>query len=78
MPLTFYYWWDILSNYGEQTEVHNGIEAEINARFGDGGIFSGGVSTGRLVADNCDIVLNRPDVTATSTIHRNSSPNVEH
>ena len=62
------------SNFGEQSEVYNGVEAEINARFGDGGLFSGGLSTGRLVTDRCDIVLNRPDVTAGSTIMGNSSP----
>ena len=62
------------SNFGNQSEVYNGMEAEVNARFGDGGIFNGGVSTGRLVTDNCDIVLNRPDVSATSAIMGNSSP----
>ncbi len=62
------------SNFGDQSEVYNGIEAAVTARFGDGGLLSGGVSSGTLTTDNCDIVLNRPDVSATSTIMGNSSP----
>src|SRR2546428_810936 len=41
------------SNYGKQTEVYDGIDATINARFGKGGVLSGGFSTGRTVNDNC-------------------------
>jgi hypothetical protein len=41
------------SHYGKQTEVYNGIDVGINVRFGEGGLFSGGVSTGRTVTDNC-------------------------
>jgi hypothetical protein len=41
------------SNYGKQTEVYNGIEGEIRARFGKGGMLAGGVSTGRTVSDRC-------------------------
>ena len=41
------------SNYGKQTEVYNGVDITLNTRFGQGGQFSGGVSVGRTVTDNC-------------------------
>ncbi|OFW49102.1 MAG: hypothetical protein A3G77_10065 [Acidobacteria bacterium RIFCSPLOWO2_12_FULL_68_19] len=41
------------SNYGEQTQVYDGIDITLNGRFGQGGQFSGGVSMGRTVTDNC-------------------------
>lgn len=44
------------SHYGKQTEVYNGLEGEIRARFGKGGLLSGGVSTGRTVTNRCFVV----------------------
>ena len=41
------------SHYGSQTQVYNGFDATLNARFGKGGQFSGGLSTSRTVTDNC-------------------------
>ncbi|PYR25006.1 MAG: hypothetical protein DMF92_21390, partial [Acidobacteria bacterium] len=41
------------SHYGSQTQVYNGFDATLNARFGQGGQFSGGLSTSRTVTDNC-------------------------
>ena len=41
------------SNFGRQTEVFNGVDVTLNARFGQGGRLSGGLSTGRTVTDNC-------------------------
>ena len=41
------------SPYGKQTEVFNGVDFTLNARFGKGGQFSGGLSVGRTVTDNC-------------------------
>src|SRR5262249_19433222 len=41
------------SNFGDQTEVYNGIEVAINARFGKGGLITGGYSTGQTVTNNC-------------------------
>jgi hypothetical protein len=41
------------SHYGKQTRVYNGVDVILNARFGQGGQFSGGLSTGRTVTDNC-------------------------
>ena len=41
------------SHYGKQTEVYNGADVTLNTRFGQGGQFSGGLSIGRTVTDNC-------------------------
>jgi len=42
------------SHYGRQTEVFNGVDVTINARYGAGGMVSGGLSTGSTVYDTCD------------------------
>ena len=44
------------SDFGELTKVYNGIDATVNGRFAEGGSFSGGVSMGRTVEDNCLVV----------------------
>jgi hypothetical protein len=45
-----------VANFGERTEVYNGIEFAVNARLGRGGTLSGGVSTGQTVSENCAVV----------------------
>ena len=42
--------------YGKQEDYWDGIDATINARPRDGLFFQGGVSTGRRVEDNCDVI----------------------
>jgi hypothetical protein len=70
------------SNYGDQTQVFNGVDLTLTGRFGQGGQFSGGLSMGRTVTDNC-FLNDNPSVTtaaflnvlalpATSTVPRNS------
>jgi hypothetical protein len=70
------------SNYGDQTQVYNGLDLTLTGRFGQGGQFSGGLSMGRTVTDNC-FLNDNPSVTtaaflnvlalpATSTVPRNS------
>ncbi len=44
------------SNYGQQTQVYNGVDTTMNLRFGAGGLLSGGLSVGRTVTDNCFVV----------------------
>ena len=44
------------SNFGKVTEVYDGIDLTMSARFGQGGLLAGGVSTGRTVVDDCDLV----------------------
>ena len=41
------------SNYGKQTQVYNGFDVTVNARFGQGGQLSGGLSSSKTVTDNC-------------------------
>ena len=45
-----------VSNFGKRTEVYNGVDIGINARFGTGGMLAGGVSTGQTDFDNCVVV----------------------
>jgi hypothetical protein len=41
------------AHFGRQSNVFDGIDAGVRARFGKGGIVTGGVSTGRTVTDFC-------------------------
>jgi hypothetical protein len=45
-----------VSDFGELSKVYDGVDVTLNARFGQGGSFSGGVSMGRTVEDNCVVV----------------------
>jgi hypothetical protein len=40
-------------NFGKQTEVYDGVDATITARFRNGAFIGGGSSTGRVETDNC-------------------------
>ena len=45
------------SNFGEQTEVYNGIDVTLNVRPGTNGILlSGGLSTGHTVTNSCFVI----------------------
>jgi hypothetical protein len=44
------------SNFGDMTDVFNGVDVNVNARFGRGGTLTGGVGTGTRVKDRCFIV----------------------
>jgi hypothetical protein len=43
--------------YGTQEDYWNGFDATVNARPRPGLFFQGGVSTGRRVEDNCDVIV---------------------
>ena len=43
----------LASRYGKQTQVFNGVDMTVNARFAGNGQLSGGLSVGRTVTDNC-------------------------
>jgi hypothetical protein len=45
-----------LSNFGDRSQVYNGVDATISARFDGGAQVSGGISVGRTVDDNCVVV----------------------
>ena len=50
------------SHYGKHSDVYNGIDATITARFREGGVLLGGFSTGRQVVDKCYIVDSPEDL----------------
>ena len=50
------------SNFGEQVERYHGVDVAVNARISGGGLFAGGVSTGRTVADSCGVVQANPQI----------------
>jgi hypothetical protein len=66
------------SKYGKQSDVYNGLDFTMNARFGASGTVLGGLSTGRQVTNNCDIVAKVPELgiqpTAANTAI-NAAPN---
>jgi len=69
------------SNYGDMTQVYNGVDVTLNGRLAQGGQFSGGLSIGRTVTDNCVLAssgsLNSPTPTGTGLVFLNvlSPPN---
>jgi hypothetical protein len=44
------------STFGDRAQIYDGVDITSTARFGRGGQFSGGISVGRTVTDNCVIV----------------------
>ena len=61
------------ADFGEQTQIFNGIDAVINARIAKSGFLTGGVSTGRTVSDDCAV---RPD-SPQATFCRSSNPETQ-
>jgi hypothetical protein len=53
-------------NFGKQQDLHNAIDVTMNARFGNGGLLTGGVSTGKTVTDNCEILAKLPEMATTN------------
>lgn len=45
----------LAEGYGRRTEVFNGVDVTLNARFGQGGIVSGGMAVGRTATDTCSL-----------------------
>jgi hypothetical protein len=66
------------SNYGKQTQVYNGVDITLNGRFLQNGQFSGGLSLGRTVTDNCFLngnpSLNNPAPTGAGLAFLNVLP----
>jgi hypothetical protein len=50
------------SSYGSQIQRWNGIDLTANIRPGQGMLLQGGLSTGRTVTDNCEILAKLPEV----------------
>ena len=51
-------------HYGKMSEVFDGVDVTIGARFGQGGQVQGGLATGRVVTDNCLLIDSPSTVTA--------------
>src|SRR5438876_3699956 len=51
------------SNFGSDTEVFDGVDISVNARFGKGRLLQGGFSTGRTVTNAC-YLSNQPQLAA--------------
>ena len=48
--------------YGKQIDHWNGFDVGINARFQNGLVLQGGVSSGKQVEDNCEVVAKLPEM----------------
>jgi len=63
------------SNYGDMTQVYNGVDVTLNGRFLQRGQFSGGLSLGRTVTDTCflndNASLNNPTPTGAGLVFLN-------
>ena len=51
----------LASNFGSRTEVYNGFDIILDARFDNGATINGGISTGRTTTDNCEVKPDNPD-----------------
>ena len=50
------------ANFGKQYDRYDGVDVAVNARFGRGGLLTGGVNTGRTVSDSCAVVQGNPQI----------------
>jgi hypothetical protein len=62
------------SNYGKQYQHYNGMDLVANARLGRGTVLQGGVTFGRIAADNCDVVERLPEALGTNGLASNGFP----
>jgi hypothetical protein len=49
-------------NFGEQTQVYNGVLINLTARAAEGLTFQGGINTGKTVNDYCDVRQQIPEL----------------
>jgi hypothetical protein len=56
------------SNFGSQQAHWNGVDVTVDARLRNGLFLQGGVSTGKTMTDNCDIVDDVPELLGSSSI----------
>ena len=52
----------LASDVGTRTEVYQGVDINVRARFLGRGLLTGGLSTGKMVMDSCDIANAHPEV----------------
>ena len=59
--------------YGKQIDHWNGFDVSINARFQNGLVLQGGVSSGKQVEDNCEVVAKLPEMHSISAADAGSA-----
>jgi hypothetical protein len=57
----------LASDYGNQIQRWNGMDLTVNARPGGGVLLQGGVSTGRQITDNCEILAKVPEASGAAS-----------
>jgi hypothetical protein len=67
---------ELASKYGKQTEVYDGLDVTLNARL-NALFITGGLNTGRTETNNCGVVMNNPQVTATQSNVNYTGPRTE-
>jgi hypothetical protein len=60
--------------YGKQVENWQGVDAGVNARLRGGLLAQGGISTGRTLADNCEIRSRVPELGVLNPYSRVETP----
>ncbi|MEQ1729747.1 MAG: carboxypeptidase regulatory-like domain-containing protein [Vicinamibacterales bacterium] len=50
------------NNFGDQVEYWHGVDLSANTRLARGILLQGGLSTGRTVTDNCDVLAKLPEL----------------
>jgi hypothetical protein len=50
------------SKFGKQLEIYNGVEVNLNARFRNGAVLTGGVSISKEVTDDCAVIGGNPQL----------------
>ena len=55
-------------NFGQQSDISHYLDFTLSSRFGQGGLFAGGVGIGHVVTDTCAIVTGHPEITATMSL----------
>ena len=51
--------------FGKQQQQYNGLDVTVDARLQSGLYLQGGVNTGKIMTDNCDVVDDAPEALAT-------------
>jgi hypothetical protein len=49
-------------NYGDQSESWAGVDLSVNARMQNGVLLQGGLSSGRTITDNCEVLEKTPEL----------------
>jgi hypothetical protein len=53
----------LAKHYGDQKDIHDAVDITMNARFGRGGLLTGGISMGKTVTDSCEVLAKLPEMT---------------